>query len=99
MNIHHLSTKPSILNKFISEIRDQKIQKDSGANIDIDAKTNKVCVHSTDKNALKKAKDIIENYIKIENDKNFICNLYVPSNATSTLIGSKGSQAMFIQNE
>ena len=29
MNIHHLSTKPSILNKFISEIRDQKIQKDS----------------------------------------------------------------------
>lgn len=29
MNIHHLSTKPSILNKFISEIRDQKIQKDA----------------------------------------------------------------------
>lgn len=29
MNINHLSTKPSILNKFISEIRDQKIQKDS----------------------------------------------------------------------
>ena len=29
MNIHHLSTKPSILNKFISEIRDQKIQKDT----------------------------------------------------------------------
>ena len=29
MNIHHLATKPSILNKFISEIRDQKIQKDS----------------------------------------------------------------------
>ena len=29
MNIHHLSSKPSILNKFISEIRDQKIQKDS----------------------------------------------------------------------
>jgi len=29
MNIHHLSTKPSILNKFISEIRDKKIQKDS----------------------------------------------------------------------
>ena len=29
MNIHHLSAKPSILNKFISEIRDQKIQKDS----------------------------------------------------------------------
>jgi uracil phosphoribosyltransferase len=29
MNVHHLSTTPSILNKFISEIRDQKIQKDS----------------------------------------------------------------------
>jgi len=29
MNIHHLSKSPSILNKFISEIRDQKIQKDS----------------------------------------------------------------------
>ena len=29
MNIHHLSTTPSILNKFISEIRDQTIQKDA----------------------------------------------------------------------
>ena len=29
MNIHHLSKSPSILNKFISEIRDQKIQKDT----------------------------------------------------------------------
>ena len=29
MNIHHLSTSPSILNKFISETRNQKIQKDS----------------------------------------------------------------------
>tara|TARA_B110000091_G_scaffold193132_1_gene217988 strand:+ start:1220 stop:1873 length:654 start_codon:yes stop_codon:yes gene_type:complete len=29
MKIHHLSTTPSILNKFISEIRDQTIQKDS----------------------------------------------------------------------
>ena len=29
MNIHHLSTTPSILNKFISEISDQTIQKDA----------------------------------------------------------------------
>jgi len=29
MNIHHLEETPSILNKFIAEIRDQNIQKDS----------------------------------------------------------------------
>lgn len=29
MNIHHLATQNSILNRFIAEIRDQEIQKDS----------------------------------------------------------------------